>query len=225
MADIRIPKSGHIAFRKLVDLPASDFEAMLEAVSQTAPAATPDLFWKHVAKGVPNIPETTIENIIDELFSLNYTRESLSASAEEFAKMVTEAVVAQSPKKSPIGPEEKDVLLLRLTQLLEWKASLSVTSKALEILTDAERVFYSAKVLTDVRPIFDDEGRNVQAAVIIHNLRIHYGKDSEHHDFFVALDTNDIKELQSVLERADKKAESLEALLGRAKVSYLKVED
>jgi hypothetical protein len=135
--------------------------------------------------------------------------------------MASEAAASQASKKSRIPEDEKNTLSLRLTRLLEIKASLSLTSKALDVLTDADRIFYSAKILTDIRPVFDDEGKKIEAAVIMHNLRIHFGQDNEHRDFFVALDTNDIKELRSVLDRADRKAESLQMLLNRAKISYL----
>ncbi len=225
MPEIHIPKSGHVAFRKLIDLTAPEFDALLDAVAHTPPAASPDLFWKHVAEKVSNIPPKTVENIVDELFSLNYARENWSLSVEEFAKTLADAAVSQSPKKTPITTDEKNTLLIRVTRLLELKASLTITSKALDVLTDAERLFFTAKILTDVRPVFDEDGKNVEGAVIMHNLRIHYGQDNEHRDFFVALDTSDIKELRSVLDRADKKAESLQALLGRAKVSYLKIEE
>ena len=225
MPEIHIPKSGHIAFRKLIDLTPREFDTLVEAVEQTPPAASPDLFWRRVADRVPKISRETVERIVDELFSLNYARDNWGLSEQEFAKMASEAAFSQSPKKLPITENEKKTLHLRLTRLLELKASLSLTSKALDIITDAERVFYTAKILTDVRPVFDDEGKKVEAAVIMHNLRIHYGQDSDHRDFFVALDTNDVRELRSVLDRADQKAESLQALLRRAKVSYLQMEE
>jgi hypothetical protein len=225
MPEIQIPKSGHIAFRKLIDLTAKEFDTLVEAVKQTPPAASPDLFWRRVAEKLSKIPRKTVESIIDELFSLNYARDNWGLSEEEFAKMASEAAFSQSPKKLPITEDEKKTLHLRLARLLELKASLSLTSKALDVITDAERVFYTARILTDIRPIFDDEGKKVEAAVIMHNLRIHYGQDNDHRDFFVALDTDDVKELRSVLDRADQKAESMQALLRGAKVSYLQMEE
>jgi hypothetical protein len=221
MPEMRIPKSGQIAFRKLLDLTAEQFDKLVNAIAETPPAASPDLFWSHVADRVLEIDRESVQLIVDELFSLNYARDSWGLSESDFAKMASEAAASQASKKSRIPEDEKNTLSLRLTRLLEIKASLSLTSKALDVLTDADRIFYSAKILTDIRPVFDDEGKKIEAAVIMHNLRIHFGQDNEHRDFFVALDTNDIKELRSVLDRADRKAESLQMLLNRAKISYL----
>jgi hypothetical protein len=146
-------------------------------------------------------------------------------SETEFAKMASDAAGSQSSRKSPMTDDQRNLLAARLARLLGIKASLRITSKALDVLTDADRIFYSAKILTDIRPVFDDEGKEIEAAVIIHNLRIHFGQDDDHRDFFVALDTNDIKELRAVLDRANKKAESLQKLLSNAKISYLDIVD
>jgi hypothetical protein len=225
MPEMRIPKSGQIAFRELLDLNDGQFDLLVDAITKTAPAGSTDVFWHRVAEKVPAIKRDIVERIVDELFSLNYARDNWGVSEADFAKMASDAAASQSSKKSPMTDEQKNLLAARLTRLLEIKASLSITSKALDVLTDADRIFYSAKILTDVRPVFDDEGERIEAAVIIHNLRIHFGQDSDHRDFFVVLDTNDIKELRTVLDRADKKAESLQKLLSSAKVSYLDIAD
>jgi hypothetical protein len=112
-----------------------------------------------------------------------------------------------------------------LTKIFELRRSLSVTTKALDVLTSQDRVFYSARILTDLRPVFNESGDAIEAAVIIHNLCIHYGHDDDHWDFYVALDTSDIQSLRDVLDRADKKAGSVEELLRRSGVSYLDVDE
>ncbi len=70
-------------------------------------------------------------------------------------------------------------------------------------------------------PVFNEKGDSVDAAVIVHNLRIHFGEDSDHKDFYVALDTSDIQSLRDVLDRADAKAKCLQGLLKTSGVSYL----
>ena len=225
MPEMRIPKSGQIAFRELLHLDETQFEALIDAITKTPPAGSTDLFSHHVADKISTIERAMVERIVDELFSLNFARENWGVSEAEFAKMAAGAAAAQASKKSPISDDQKNLLAARLARLLEIKASLNITSKAFDILTDAERVFYSAKILTDVRPVFDDQGNKIEGAVIMHNLRIHFGQDNDHRDFFVALDTNDIKELRTVLDRAEKKAKSLEELLSRTDVAYLDITD
>src|SRR6266496_3400836 len=99
MPEITIPKSGAVAFRKLIDLQEGEFEALLNAVSNTAPVGDPDVFWKHVSKNVPNIPRETVESIVDELFSLNYARDKWGLPVDDFVKNIVDAVGAESSTK------------------------------------------------------------------------------------------------------------------------------
>jgi hypothetical protein len=97
--------------------------------------------------------------------------------------------------------------------------------KAMGVAADQDHIFLHARILTDIRPVFNNKGDSVDAAVIVHNLRIHYGQDSDHRDFYVALDTNDIQSLREALDRADTKAKCLQGLLKTSGVSYLDAEE
>jgi len=198
---------------------------LLKALERAKPAAAPDLFWKHVAEHASTIKASTIKMIVNQLFSMNYAIENLDISTEDFAKSVADAAFSEQSEEFPIDEADRDILKDRLTKLFGLKASLGLTAKALDISTDAQHLFYTAKVLTDIRPVFDEEGKVIEAAVIVHNLMIHYGDAGDHKNFFVHLDPNDVKELRAVLDRAEEKAKALRSLLQRSEVSYLDVEE
>jgi uncharacterized protein (DUF1778 family) len=221
MPEITVPESAYPAIQSLVNLSAEDFKILLKALEQAKPAAAPHLFWKHVAEHAPTISTSTIKMIVNELFSMHLALEDLPISTEQFAKFLSDDVFSE--QKFPIAEADRDVLKDRLTKLFELKASLRLTAKASDILTDAQHLFYTAKMLTDIRPVFDEEGKVIEAAVIVHNLMIHYGDAGDHKNFFVHLDTNDVKELRVVLDRAEEKAKALRSLLQRSEVSYLDV--
>ena len=132
-----------------------------------------------------------------------------------------DAVAEVKSSEFPFSESDAITLQNRLSKIFDLRKALSITTKAMDVLTDEERIFYSAKILTDVRPIFNEEGNSIDAAIIVHNLKIHFGQDQDHKDFYVALDTSDIEVLRDVLDRADEKAKCLQSLLERAKVSYL----
>ena len=223
MPEITIPESAYPAIRSLSQLSAEDFKTLLKALEQAKPAAAPHLFWKHVAKLATTISPSIIEIIVDELFAMHLALEVAPISTEQFAKKLSDDVFSE--QKLPIDETDRDILKDRLTKLFELKASLGLTAKALDILTDAQHLFYTAKILTDIRPVFNEEGKVIEAAVIVHNLLIHYGDAGDHKNFFVNMDTDDIKQLRAVLDRADQKAKTLQALLQRSEVSYLDVEE
>jgi hypothetical protein len=223
MPEITVPESAYPAIEGLVNLSAEDFKILLKALEQAKPAAAPHLFWKHVAMYAPAIKTSTIKTIVNELFSMHLALEDIPVSTEQFAKSLSEDVFSE--QKLPINEADRDILRDRLTRLFELKASLRLTAKASDVSTDAQHVFYTAKILTDARPVFNESGTEIEAAVIIHNLLIHYGDASDHKNFFVTLDANDVKELRLVLDRADAKAKALQSILKRSGVSYLDVEE
>jgi hypothetical protein len=225
MSEITIPEGAYPAIQKLAHLSAEEFDSFLNALTRAKPAATPSLFEQHVAKHAPQINSSTIKMIVSELFSMNYAFEDLDSSASEMAQSIAEAAVEEQPEEFPINEADRDILADRLTKLFMLKASLGLTSKAVGLLTDSAHLFYTARVLTDVRPIFNEEGDAVEATVILHNLVLHYGENGDHKDFVVTLDTNDIEALREVLDRADRKAEALKPLLKRSEVSYLDMKE
>jgi len=123
-----------------------------------------------------------------------------------------------------ISPGYQDNIQPRLTRLLELN-SFVVGAKAVSVMLEHDIVFYRARVLTDIRPVFGATIGAPQAAVITHSLRIHYHQGEDHKDFFVMLDTQDVQTLIDVLERAKVKAENLKGVLATANIPYIEPEE
>ena len=216
MAAITIPKSAHKALESLIGLEEHEFSILLTALSE----ARADLSMSHYAESVASRFEDkrpVIEVIVNELFQIDGLREALDLSPAELGRTVAEAAATLDF----ISKDNRLVLKQRLQQLFETQTSLKLTAKAGGVASDFERVFYNARIMTDIRPVFDASGTVVEAAAIIHNLVIHFGEDSGHKDFYVALDVQDLEALRESLDRASAKANTLRVLLGNTKVPYL----
>lgn len=116
----------------------------------------------------------------------------------------------------------------RLKQSLEL-TSLAITAKVNDVRGDHEHTFTAARILTDLRPIFEYDNISSSigkpaATVINHMLKIEYLKGHELKEMFFALDTQDITDLRAVLRRADSKALALKALIEKAGIPYLEAE-
>jgi len=111
----------------------------------------------------------------------------------------------------------------RLAHLLSIR-TLQITVKAFDVLTEHERTFSKARVLTDIRPVFGDStNSSPEAAIIIHMLSIGFLKNGERGEFVVALDNKDIQRLIEALERAKAKTESLKSTISSTGISYVEV--
>jgi hypothetical protein len=224
--EITIPEGAYPAIRNLIDLPPEHFEAFLSALSQSKPAVVPNIFSKHVSELVPQIDASKIESIVDELFTMDQVRDSWDIPAAEFAELLGDAAISQNSDDFPFTEKDEGILQERVKRLFETKSALNLTAKAVDVITDRPNLFYHAKLYTDIRPVFDESGKAVQATVLLHNLRIHYrGENGDHKDIVMALDTTDIKSLKKLLERADQKADTLKGLLKRSQIDYLDIED
>jgi hypothetical protein len=99
----------------------------------------------------------------------------------------------------------------------------ALKAKAMSVATDSQRLFSEAKILSDMRPVFGDDVSKVPLGIVIlHNLKVQFAENGEERDFFVSLDSQDLKDLQACISRALEK----EASLGRfASQSNLKLFD
>jgi hypothetical protein len=108
---------------------------------------------------------------------------------------------------------------------LSLEGILGTTAKAGEILTEHEKIFETARVMTDFRPIFHvDVSEKPDAGLVIHMLKItQRDKHSRKFDAYYALDTNDIAKLMGVLDRAVKKEKALRKTMEDAGLRVLDV--
>lgn len=100
-------------------------------------------------------------------------------------------------------------------------------SKALDLSYDYANLFQSAKIITDIRPVFDEEASSVEGVVVSHTLRINYDTDEGDKSLSVAVDINDIGLLIKSCERALVKAKTTKKFIqeGTGKGAFICGED
>jgi len=144
---------------------------------------------------------------------------------ESFANRVAEAAEGLVRDESPKRRLDRKRFAADLIELLSCHSSLGVTAKALDVRSEYGSVFHSARIITDIRPVFgpDVEGSPLAAAVV-HTLRITYRERDSDKDFYVALDARDLHDLRSLVDRATEKEVSLRSQLEKTDMDYLEVE-
>lgn len=165
-----------------------------------------------------------IDGMVAVLASLYRTWDGQNIPLETF---VDQEVIVALKKQGIFSGEKAEAQRAKLRKFLvaalSHESTLGTAAKAGYILTQHERIFVGARILTDVRPIFHgDVSSKPDSAVIIHMLRItqrdDYGNPS---DQYFGLDSNDIRNLKALIERAMKKEETLKGLMKDSKVTVL----
>jgi isocitrate dehydrogenase kinase/phosphatase len=139
------------------------------------------------------------------------------------AEVALQAVEEKDLK--PSDPESWARFKENLLELLKVEGSLAVASKAMNVVTEQERIFSHARILSDIRSIFkDDPEANPSAVAIIHTLRIHYHQSGDLKSFFVAMDDQDLRKLKDAIDRAQKKSATLRSVAKSADIPVIKIE-
>jgi hypothetical protein len=92
-------------------------------------------------------------------------------------------------------------------KLLESKV-VALTAKAVDLTFDFSEFCIGARILTDVRPIFDDLREKIVGAAITQTLRLEYaGRNGDYNTISVSLDLDDIRRLRDSCGEALRKAD------------------
>ncbi len=131
--------------------------------------------------------------------------------------------VAASPQFIP-SDDRHERFAHRIESLLKCEV-IRIQSKALSLGAAHERVFVNAQIVTDLRPLFDNdivENSEPEAALLTHTLSIHFvASDGKHDNIYVSLDDEDIELLQEALSRAVHKAASLKLILEDSGILFI----
>ncbi len=76
------------------------------------------------------------------------------------------------------------------------------TAKAVDLSYDHAQLLRRARLLTDIRPIFNREATSITGAVISHTLRLRYDDLDGEHSMSLALDRSDVEHLLAECKRA-----------------------
>lgn len=214
-----IPKSYHRGFENLYLIDDETFYLLIDSLAKSPLVFSPANLAKKISS-IAKIESDVIGEILASVGSLVPIRVRTEISPEEIASDISESI--KQAKLFDVSKDEEK-FRKRIVTLLE-NEQLYYSSKSVDLATDYENIFISAKINTDIRPVF---GKNVadtpKAGLIIHNLQLHYhaGEEEGHRDIFVALDPTDIKNLQKVLSRAQEKEKTLKILLKNSGMTNL----
>lgn len=96
--------------------------------------------------------------------------------------------------------------------LLESEHIRSV-AKHLELSYEYGRLWRTGRILTDIRPIYNQEGSEIRSALVSYTMRLTFHSEDGDHSESFAMDEADVKALAHECERALRKAETARNLM------------
>jgi len=220
MAFLRIPNNVHTGLQQIIALSDEEREELVSVLQAVSPKLSPFSFAKDAANRVELGSPDNVLTMVRTLIALYAGMAESGVGAEEYVEDVCSSVDDEGDLLFPSEVREK--LRQNLSPLLSLEETVGITAKANSVFSDHAHVFCDARIVTDIRPIFkQNPAEPPAAAAIVHTLKITYHENEKHKDFFVAMDTNDIRKLKSLLERDEQKAQNLRLILSATKIPNL----
>jgi hypothetical protein len=155
------------------------------------------------------IPDDAVETASRLLIGLAIiARENFTAQSE-FLSALDEAVKSlEWTDDAPRWEEVRDALAAVL-----YARDLVLAAKAIDLIFDFEKYCLNSRIITDIRPVFDDERNKIVGGIIMHTLRIEYrGDDGRRRSMSIELDNRDIERLAHSCADASQKMEAAKTL-------------
>lgn len=215
----KIPERHIDGFKLLIDLPEDKRKILVESIQKLQIGEYADKILKDLSTRI-GISEQNSNQIIDALTGLLFVKEETSEKLEEFTKDILEAYSIQSKNRNF---DEKKLSLL-LVNFIRSSKNFKTTLKANHLRYEREKILTRSRILTDIRPVFDDnDGQIVQGSVIIHNLSLDFSENGKTKKLFFAIDSDDIREFQKILQRALDKETSIRDSLKNSSLKNLEL--
>jgi hypothetical protein len=218
---LSIPDPARAPLAKLLALTPENRKRLVAAVCSVKPKLRIADWVSAVSEGF-GADRGDIEDIVSTVVTLYRVRAMDPGQSVEDLVADLRSAAERSGDSSLAKPEAWAAVASDVAALLSADDTLGVTAKALAVMTGVERNFLGSHVLTDLRPVFGSE-ITPAAGVVVHYLAITFSQDGETREIVFGLDSNDLRTVNAVLERAMKKEASLRKFMEQTKLPIFEV--
>lgn len=213
MSELKIPKEYEPGFVVILSLSGSDVNRILDIFKDESVTFDRATIESLVRPILAQRSEVEVENFVDALCSLYFLRANADVETGKFIEDLIEAVSESENKQIRTSDPEKLAHLRKTLESLLTVQALSTQTKAQELQRDFANIFWDAKVITDIRPIWDGDVRRPPVGTVITNtLKLEYHHTGGHGELYVNIDKKDIDTLLLALKRAKNKIATIESL-------------
>jgi hypothetical protein len=207
---LTIPKRYREGVLKISQLDDRTVQA-LRSVLDSVPVSE-DLSPKSMLSAASALAKDEVKSlrpVAEALFALYRVKVSSNVTSSQFVDDITEAM---EEGEHSVSTKDRERLHENLRALLGAE-SFTLLSKVRNLQIEDERVFCSARILTDLRPVFGvDVEAGPKAMIVVHKLKLgyHEARSNSHDEIHISLDASDLRTLKDVVDRAMEKAKALQ---------------
>ncbi|MHB1560795.1 MAG: hypothetical protein ACYC61_25350 [Isosphaeraceae bacterium] len=201
---LRLSETQLSDFRSIVGLSKEQLRAILDRLNELSPAPMSQMEVRRVVGEVLREEQEKGEAV---------TRQALALAGLQYRHSIPHDELVQVLGRSLDGKLSREEMeawgfIAPLFQEMLGSRAIRTIVKSLELLYDYANLIQSTNVITDLRPVYDDEAEHAIGAIVSFTLRLSYMNGDTVHSLSLAMDAEDVNRLQAQCKRALKKAES-----------------
>ena len=203
-ATVRIPRAAYGGLALV-----AEHASKLAAIAQVAAAPETGSSLGRIADAASakvGLSEEQVRDIVSNILAIHNVRMRFEFGPGELLEKVNACIEGNAPaewreKYYDIWQREADAIRAALAP----ESPFAGLAKSIELTYAHQNVLQSARIVTDIRPIYDDDAENIERALVTHLLMIEYDSGEDTKRIHIAIDAADIRELKTLCERAERK--------------------
>jgi len=221
VSPLRIPSEHQAGLAKLHSLSDDTASALQSAIASAAVKKESAELSVEDIEPIEGLSPAVLDEILEVITGLHHARAYADVPLDEFVSDVSGSIRSTVDPDFPTTGPALDRFKDRLKAFLGIDA-IARAAKSNVLRYEQERTVHGVRILTDARPIFGNSVEEPPEAIaIIHTLKIAYHRAGRLEEEFFAFDEHDLKELKNAVERAERKANSLRAVLTKSQLKVL----
>lgn len=207
MANYQIPEEFLNGFKSLATFNSKEIVIVCKIMNEL-PVGAPPKILKDQLNSQLNLKDSVSIDLSTTLFSFGDLLTSSSSTVEKLSKEV--AISYSNSSSKPLSESNLNALETNLTSIFNNCNNLKTTFKALSLVRDNGNIYHEARVISDIRLIFNDDLLlKDRSAMIIHQLKLSYYNEDIEKETYISLDKKDLNQLKDQIDRALEKEKAI----------------
>ncbi len=196
----------------LRDLGAESIKLIIDKIKKLSPPPLKPLDLHRALKEILPERTTEIEIIFRPLMFLYNLRRKRNISVEELIDGLSYSITLAKNRWDEDKISEWNKLKPLFQELFSLPEIWTVV-KALDLAYDYTNLLRNIKILTDIRPVYNEEATEILGAVVSNTLRLYYDSSEGTISLSIALDEEDVENLLDSCTRALEKAKTAQRFM------------
>lgn len=211
-----IPARHKVALEQLIGL-SSDELKLLNTAFESVQATDPQALVAEVSEKTGR-PASSVKKLLDALVSMGMTSYLNDLDPDFFEDIATELADDSEQRFEPaILADELRTLMNASSVRGLWKGSA--------LLRLNERFLERSRIVTDIRPVFDEEQKRIDAMTILHKLQLTYEEGDAEKLIEFGMTRGHLQRLKVVVDKALSKGRLVNELIDRIPSEFGRTED